>query len=78
GFVVNCDYAALSEEALRVLRDVVKPRPYRHFFLDQDGRTKGSTRCSRKIRPRSTRWVTISSRCTGCSSGFACDTRHMG
>ncbi|CAK5278438.1 unnamed protein product, partial [Mycena citricolor] len=23
GFVVDCDYAALSEEALRVLRDVV-------------------------------------------------------
>ncbi|CAK5263443.1 unnamed protein product [Mycena citricolor] len=42
GFVVDCDYAALSEEALRVLRDVVKPRPHRHF-LDQDRRTKGST-----------------------------------
>ncbi|CAK5278444.1 unnamed protein product, partial [Mycena citricolor] len=43
GFVIDCDYAALSEEALRVLRDVVKPRPHRHFFRIRTRRTKGST-----------------------------------
>ncbi|CAK5278453.1 unnamed protein product [Mycena citricolor] len=41
GFVIDCDYAALSEEALRVLRDVVKPRPHRHFFPDQDKANEG-------------------------------------